>query len=63
MSQTPPLELRDYFAAKAMAAIISKFPLHEKPMSTDVPASIARGAYDYADAMLAIRNCPIEKTS
>lgn len=42
------MTLRDYFAAKAMAALIAKIPLQ-------VRQDIAESAYDYADAMLARR--------
>lgn len=53
------LSIRDYFAAKAMAAIIEKTPLVMKPSGskelTRIRASAARSAYAYADAMLAER--------
>lgn len=52
------MTLRDYFAAKAMQAIIAK-----RPWEPDLPAGVnesdnmvATGAYDYADAMLAARD-------
>lgn len=45
------MSLRDYFAAKAMAAFISTMP----PDSKVYPDKIADGAYDQADAMLARR--------
>lgn len=50
------MSLRDYFAAKAMQAIISKVDLFfadngEHP----IVLNIALGAYDYADAMLKAR--------
>lgn len=42
------MTLRDYFAAKAMAAMLAaRFDLRDE--------SIARGAYEYADAMLKAR--------
>ena len=50
------MSLRDYFAAKALQALISKTPLttsgelHER-----LPEACAVGAYDYADAMLKAR--------
>lgn len=57
--QLHEMELRDYLAAKAMAAIISKIPLGEKyedPLSCQnhafVVKAVVKGAYDYADAML-----------
>lgn len=46
--------LRDYFAAKAMAAIsMSQGELHDIPESYD---RIASHAYKMADAMLRVRN-------
>jgi hypothetical protein len=52
------MALRDYFAAKAMQAIITKRP-HEVVQAGDGPDednfNVARGAYDYADAMLKVR--------
>jgi hypothetical protein len=65
----PGMTLRDYFAAQAMAAIISKLPLkgwlvgdtgveHEPvPLSATprIQSAIAVGAYGYADAMLNAR--------
>ena len=50
------MSLRDYFAAMAMAAIISKYPLtslHNKWNPDALPITV--GAYEYADAMLAAR--------
>ncbi len=62
------MTLRDWFAGQAMAAIIAKHPAMGEPFSADngstkVPVQmthqimdgIARGAYAYADAMLAAR--------
>jgi hypothetical protein len=55
------MTLRDYFAAKAMSAIISKSPLGVCFQVDDpeefmaIQNAIARGAFDYADAMLAAR--------
>ena len=51
------MTLRDYFAAKAMAAIISKTPceLIEADSPTYVEFAVAIGAYCYADAMLKAR--------
>ena len=53
------MSLRDYFAAKAMQAIISKKPFgvyktfEERDKREDL--SVAYGAYFYADAMLKAR--------
>ena len=41
------MELRDYFAAKAMQALIEKFD--------ESPAESADEAYDWADAMMKAR--------
>lgn len=50
------LTLRDYFAAKAMTALISKHPaLIERGSQSHQVCGIATGAYDYADAMLKVR--------
>lgn len=62
------MTLRDYFAAKAMQSIIAKMPLHKHNSSSDVDAikcnmlerdnirsEVCRGAYLYADAMIAAR--------
>lgn len=43
-----PVSLRDYFAAKAMAAILESWP---SEIEMDV-GDIARGSYKVADAML-----------
>jgi hypothetical protein len=42
------MTLRDYFAAKAMAALLSDYSLHEVSL-------LATDAYNIADAMLAER--------
>lgn len=49
--------LRDEFAMAAMAAIISKTPwvIYPNGESVDHTGPTARGAYDYADAMLEAR--------
>jgi hypothetical protein len=63
---TEGMTLRDYFAAKAMQALIAKIPLHDRlgehgihtPEVEDIHGvrqDIAQSAYDYADAMLAER--------
>ena len=62
------LDMRDYFAAKAMAAIIGKIPLVKRTEYTDgkavgaseneiksVISGVSVSAYEYADAMLAAR--------
>ena len=59
------MNLRDYFAAKAMQALIAKIPLHDTESeygeSSDIDnnhairCGVAESAYDYADAMLAHR--------
>lgn len=62
----PGMPLRDYFAAKAMAALIMKMPLRDRQgeygISTptveqiqQVRLDIAQSAYDYADAMMETR--------
>lgn len=51
---------RDYFAAQAMQAIISKMPSmlkfegEEKDFEL-IYFAVARGAYEYADAMMFVR--------
>lgn len=54
------MSLRDYFAAKAMEAIIGKVPIKELPVNSTewekIRRRVARGAYSYADAMLAARD-------
>lgn len=50
------MSLRDWFAGLAMQAIISKHPAVEESSgikATDIKT--ARGAYEYADAMIEIR--------
>lgn len=50
------MTLRDYFAAKAMQALVAKSPLVTVYDDDSDPAPlVAKGAYDYADAMLAAR--------
>lgn len=52
------MDLRDYFAAKAMQAIISKQPHLDKPiifMAQDRMKQVSAGSYLYADAMLKAR--------
>lgn len=64
------VDLRDYFASAAMAAIIAKLPLRSTNPVEGVPPAeaqsvevrnaamrmVAVGAYGYADAMLAARD-------
>jgi len=53
-TQCSGMTLRDYFAAKAMHAIVSTLPrVHDRQASELY--SIALGSYDYADAMLKAR--------
>lgn len=50
------MTLRDYFAAKAMAAIIAKFPAYkDDEHPTNLSNAIAKGAYEYADSMMEAR--------
>ena len=53
------MTLRDYFAAKAMQAIIVKKPWSEevetRAQAEERNGATVRGAYAYADAMLAER--------
>jgi hypothetical protein len=46
------MTLRDYFAAKAMQAIVS----HEPTFAKEFIEMAAKDAYSYADAMLKDRN-------
>ena len=50
------MTLRDYFASKAMQAIISKTPFLEFPEDFQPHEKTAIGAYEYADAMLKERS-------
>jgi len=53
------MDLRDYFAAKAMQAIIAKQPHLTKPIiffAEEKVKAVAAGAYFYADAMLIEKN-------
>lgn len=50
------MSLRDYFAGMALQAIIAKAPFEQGPVGVDESDRMrARGAYDYADAMLETR--------
>ena len=58
------MDLRDYFAAQAMQAIIAKMPLvtttsEDPPEERDaiiaVHLAVANGAYNYANAMMVMR--------
>lgn len=53
--EEPGMSLRDYFAAMALQAIVAKAPFTSD--QSDIPETMARarGAYDYADAMLRVR--------
>ena len=46
------LSMRDYFAVRAMQALIAKSPFLAEPQSFEVHNKTAVGAYEYADAML-----------
>lgn len=51
------MNLRDWLAGQAMQAIISKAPFEESSLDDmEAEYKTARGAYDYADAMLAERS-------
>jgi len=56
------MKTRDYFAAMAMQAIISKAPFmvseaeDKEKYIKDFTALVANGAYAYADAMMKKRN-------
>jgi hypothetical protein len=51
------MTLRDWFAGQALQAIISKHPPKSQVMTgvNELDMQTARGAYDYADAMLKVR--------
>lgn len=51
----PGMDLRDYFAAKAMAAAISANDNSDGVPLKDMPRAIAKMAYIFADAMIAER--------
>ncbi len=66
--QMDGMTLRDWFAGQALAAIIAKhaamghqgapghgFVALDRDVASKVQSAIARGAYDYADAMLEAR--------
>ena len=53
------MTLRDWFAGMALQGIVNKIPYEEVPTDeTDHEHTAARGAYGYADAMLAARLTP-----
>ena len=56
---------RDYFAAQAMQAIISKMPMllaeTEEENFDSIFYAVAKGAYNYADAMLILRELTKEE--
>ena len=52
----PGLTKREYFAAMAMQAIITKSPFMAEPQTFDVYQKTAIGALDYADALIAALN-------
>lgn len=54
--QYPGMSLRDYFAGQALAGLILKAPVEVTVENeTDLVRMVVRGAYNYADAMLAAR--------
>jgi hypothetical protein len=60
IKHTPGKTIRDYFAGKAMQALIAKAPLRffadqDADERSEMEKSIAGGAYEYADAMIAER--------
>jgi hypothetical protein len=61
IKQSYGMELRDYFAAKAMQAIITNETVHSeilkisKAMQADSENTIAKCSYNLADAMMEIR--------
>lgn len=70
------ISVRDYFAAKAMQAIIAKIPLFaenadsedvllaiksNRAMKIEVMTEVVTGAYNYADAMLVCREMTNKK--
>lgn len=55
LEPTEGMTLRDWFAGRAMAAIIAKMPFQEFPDDFSPYEKSAIGAYDYADAMLRAR--------
>lgn len=48
----PGMSLRDYFAAKAMQALLRHDAMHGYELGWIPPEQLAKGAYCYADAML-----------
>ena len=48
----PGMTLRDYFAAKAMQAMIEKLSVDIHTYGDEWPTFAAQSAYQYADAML-----------
>jgi hypothetical protein len=55
-SQYVGITKRDYFAAKAMQALISKAPFGFAPSTDESYGYAAKGAYRYADAMIEMSN-------
>ena len=49
------MELRDYFAAKFSATILTAYQNSSEPWGDNYACEIAREAYNLADAMMAIR--------
>ena len=49
------MSLRDYFAAKALAAMIGQPNKHQENCGKKAVPTLAKFAYEYADAMLEAR--------
>lgn len=50
------MDLRDYFAAKAMQSIITDGKLGERLKHDDYIKKVSEMSYEYADAMMEARN-------
>lgn len=56
------MSLRDWFAGMALQAIIAKAPFEQGPVGVnESDRMLARGAYDYADAMLSVRDAKAQQ--
>lgn len=51
----PPMDLRDYFAAKALQGFLAGFKTNGLHITPDMQDQIAGGMYSMADAMLEAR--------
>lgn len=53
------MTLRDYFAAQALAGGLLRLLFDDDPVpGTDYPMHVSQTAYEFADAMLAVRKEP-----